>query len=189
MNDNFFEPTGMNSSFCDTRTQAELIQARTEDGEYPLHYHINFGDRIVKDEVHVSAKNISSAGNIISTPYDMAVFMQSMLDALADRPNSFPISKEILLTMMDDSGVSANSKFTGLNRGLGLVRLNIDDHLMVGHPGIQEGFGCEFFIDPVTKDGVIVMNNLGFSHVDEVGNPAKEGGKPVGAYLAGKMFL
>jgi len=193
----FFEPIGMNNSLCDTRTRAELMKDRATNGANPLHYHIHFKSGIGRHGVrsedpegcHKSGKNISAAGNIISTPYDMAVFMQSMLDVLADRPNSFPISKETLLTMMDDSGVSANSKFTGLNRGLGLLRLNIDDHLMVGHPGIQEGFGCEFFVDPVTQDGVIIMNNLGFSHVDEAGNPTEEGGKPVGAYLAGKMFL
>jgi len=71
-----------------------------------------------------------------------------------------------------------------------VVQLNVSDRVVIGHPGIQEGFGCEFFVDPNSKGGFIVMNNLGIYGVDDSGSLVKEGApaQPVEAYL-GKQQL
>jgi len=142
--EHIFEPLGMADSDL---VRSERVVSRLATG-YVLG---RAGPRAVPDRVWIDA----GAGEIYSTPRDMARFVAALLGGGANEHGR--VIEPATLAMMFGPHYQPDSRIPGM--GLGFFRGDVGGRRLVGHDGILPGFNSALLLAPDDGVGLIAFTN------------------------------
>lgn len=147
MRTNIFEPFGMVSSgYVWTDTFARKMARPHDERGRPMQN---------KKSTPADAARYASAGALLTTPTDYAMFMLEILDPKG--PDRFRLERSTIAEMVRPQ-IETHDKYNTA-WGLGLAVYRTTHGTIVGHGGDNDGFHCIALASLVHNAGIVIMTN------------------------------